>query len=68
MEIKAPAGYLINTDPIPFEIATEAKAPLQVKTNDGDNFMNYQGSVQLKKVDFDRSEVDQGLNDLHCSR
>lgn len=62
VEVKAPAGYLINTDPIPFEIATEAKGiPVQVKTNDGENFMNYQGSVQLKKVDFDRSEEDQGL-------
>ncbi|WP_379945970.1 SpaA isopeptide-forming pilin-related protein [Enterococcus devriesei] len=62
VEEQAPAGYLINTDPVPFEIATEASGePEQVKANDGENFINYKGSVQLKKVAFDRSEADQGL-------
>ncbi|MGM0340156.1 SpaA isopeptide-forming pilin-related protein [Enterococcus sp. AZ007] len=62
IEQKAPDGYIINTDPIPFEIPTSAKdEPEQVKANEGKAFINYQGSVQLKKVAFDRSDVDQGL-------
>lgn len=62
VEVKAPDGYIINSDPVPFEIPADAKGePIQVKANKGKNFINYQGSVDLKKVAFDRSEDAQGL-------
>ncbi|MGL9729316.1 SpaA isopeptide-forming pilin-related protein [Enterococcus sp. DIV0756] len=62
VEVTAPDGYLINNDPIPFEIPVNAKGkPTQVKANDGKDFINYQGSVEMKKVAFNRSEEAQGL-------
>lgn len=62
VEVTAPDGYLINNDPIPFEIPANAKGkPTQVKANDGKDFINYKGSVEMKKVAFNRSEEAQGL-------
>ncbi|MGM0113091.1 SpaA isopeptide-forming pilin-related protein [Enterococcus sp. DIV0187] len=61
-EVKAPAGYLINADPVSFEIPVEAKGePQQVQANNGENFINYKGSVEMKKVAFDRTTDDEGL-------
>lgn len=62
VEVTAPDGYLINNDPIPFEIPVNAKGkPTQVKANDGKDFINYKGSVEMKKVAYNRSEEAQGL-------
>lgn len=48
-EMKAPVGYLINQKSIPFTIVQEAEAePKVVELAD---FKNYQGTIQLTKVD-----------------
>ncbi len=48
VETQAPTGYIINTDPIPFTI--DASANGVPTTKQLDNFINYQGSVKLHKV------------------
>ena len=49
IETKAPTGYLLNTEPLPFTIATEAagKPEIVVATT---AFINYQGQAELLKV------------------
>lgn len=57
VEVKAPDGYIINTDPVSFEILAHAKGepePELVKDKDDKDFINYQGSVDLRKVAFGR--------------
>ncbi|CAD5902979.1 conserved hypothetical protein [Carnobacterium maltaromaticum] len=50
-ETKAPVGYLINQKSIPFTIVQEAEAkPKVVELAD---FKNYQGTIQLTKVDVE---------------
>ncbi|GGI65732.1 SpaA isopeptide-forming pilin-related protein [Enterococcus alcedinis] len=47
-ETQAPDGYIQNTQPIPFEIATSSNGkPEVIQTG---NFVNYKGSVRLKKI------------------
>lgn len=54
VEVKAPKGYIINTDPVPFEIPADAKGePKQIKANKGKDFINYQGSAKLIKTNED---------------
>lgn len=54
VEVKAPKGYIINTDPVPFEIPAGAKGePKQIKANKGKDFINYQGSAKLIKTNED---------------
>ncbi|EOH90132.1 SpaA isopeptide-forming pilin-related protein [Enterococcus pallens] len=50
IETKSPDGYLLNTTPIDFTITDEAagKPAIEVASN---NFINYQGSAELTKVD-----------------
>lgn len=52
VETKAPVGYLINTTPIPFEISNKAASEDEatVLANDGQAFINYKGSVRLRKT------------------
>ena len=48
IETKAPEGYLLNKSEVPFKVADEAVGkPETISLSD---FINYQGSVQLKKV------------------
>ncbi|MEG3032478.1 MAG: SpaA isopeptide-forming pilin-related protein, partial [Enterococcus sp.] len=50
VETKAPTGYILNTTPVEFTITDkEAGKPEMVKASD--NFVNYQGEVELLKVD-----------------
>ncbi|MBP1039427.1 hypothetical protein I6N95_00265 [Vagococcus sp. BWB3-3] len=54
-EIKAPAGYLINTDKISFTIAnTGVGKPAEVTADD---FLDYQGSVELTKTDVNEQAL-----------
>lgn len=48
IETKAPEGYLLNKSEVPFKVADEAVGkPETISLSD---FINYQGSVHLKKV------------------
>ncbi|SFG85159.1 SpaA isopeptide-forming pilin-related protein [Sporolactobacillus nakayamae] len=49
VETQAPTGYVLNTDKINFEIANQAAG--EPKTVVASDAVNYQGSVELKKVD-----------------
>lgn len=50
VETKAPTGYILNTTPVEFTITDkEVGKPEMVKASD--NFVNYQGEVELLKVD-----------------
>ncbi|MFV0558690.1 MAG: SpaA isopeptide-forming pilin-related protein [Enterococcus sp.] len=50
VETKSPTGYVLNTEPIDFTIADQAsETPAVVVASD--NFVNYQGSASLVKVD-----------------
>ncbi|MGC2991146.1 MSCRAMM family protein, partial [Enterococcus faecalis] len=49
VETKAPTGYLLNTTPVPFEIAEKnAGEPAVVVACD--NFVNYKGAFQIVKT------------------
>lgn len=49
VETKAPTGYLVNTTPVPFEIAEKnAGKPAVVVASD--NFVNYKGAFQIVKT------------------
>lgn len=49
VETKAPTGYLLNTTPVPFEIAEKnAGKPAVVVASD--NFVNYKGAFQIVKT------------------
>ena len=49
VETKAPTGYLLNTTPVPFEIAEKnAGEPAVVVASD--NFVNYKGAFQIVKT------------------
>ncbi|EOK07163.1 LPXTG-domain-containing protein cell wall anchor domain [Enterococcus faecalis EnGen0367] len=49
VETKAPTGYLLNTAPVPFEIAEKnAGKPAVVVASD--NFVNYKGAFQIVKT------------------
>ncbi|EOM01736.1 LPXTG-domain-containing protein cell wall anchor domain [Enterococcus faecalis EnGen0234] len=49
VETKAPTGYLLNTMPVPFEIAEKnAGKPAVVVASD--NFVNYKGAFQIVKT------------------
>lgn len=54
-EVKAPTGYIINTRRISFAISGKNKGKPEKITLD--DFVNYQGSVKMKKI----SETGQGL-------
>lgn len=52
VETKAPNGYMLNTQPLPFTIdTTSAGKPAAVTAN----FVNYQGGVELIKIDAEDS-------------
>lgn len=52
VETKAPNGYMLNTQPLPFTIdITSAGKPAAVTAN----FVNYQGGVELIKIDAEDS-------------
>ncbi|MGM0303835.1 hypothetical protein IGI66_003500 [Enterococcus sp. AZ048] len=57
IETKAPKNYLRNKKAMPFEIAASIEGKPEILQLE--SFINYQGSVQLKKV----SESGQGLSD-----
>ncbi|KEY61956.1 collagen binding domain-containing protein, partial [Lactococcus cremoris] len=50
IEVQAPTGYVLNTDPVHFTIATESEEKPQLVMA-SDNFVNYQGSAELIKHD-----------------
>lgn len=49
-EVKAPTGFILNTDLIPFHVAAE-QFDQPVRVDIGKAFINYRGSAQLTKVD-----------------
>lgn len=68
VEVKAPKGYIINTDPVPFEIPADAKGePKQIKANKGKDFINYQGSAKLTKTNEDGKALADAVFKLQTS-
>lgn len=51
IETKAPSGYLLNTAVTSFKVSAEADG--KPETISLDDFINYQGSVKMKKVTED---------------
>ena len=50
IEVQAPTGYVLNTDPVHFTVADQAEGQPQIVMA-SDNFINYQGSAELIKHD-----------------
>ncbi|KEY61955.1 collagen binding domain-containing protein, partial [Lactococcus cremoris] len=50
IEVQAPTGYVLNTEPVHFTIAAESEEKPQLVMA-SDNFINYQGSAELIKHD-----------------
>ena len=50
VETKAPSGYILNTSKVDFTISTKEKNQPKIVMA-SDNFINYQGSAELIKVD-----------------
>ena len=50
IETKAPSGYILNTSKVDFTISTKEEGQPKVVMA-SDNFINYQGSAELIKVD-----------------
>lgn len=62
-ETKAPDNYLINDTPIPFEVADQAAGePEKIILPD---FINYQGSVRMKKVSDHGKPLAGAVFELH---
>lgn len=56
VETEAPESYLINKTEIPFTIpAKSANKPAVVEALNGKDFINYQGNVELTKIDADNA-------------
>ncbi|EDP68177.1 hypothetical protein CAT7_11370 [Carnobacterium sp. AT7] len=63
VEISSPDGYITNTQPVSFIIATEAEGePEMINTG---NFENYQGSVILQKTDATNKDLAGAAFDLY---
>ncbi|MDM5144846.1 hypothetical protein ICE98_01947 [Lactococcus lactis] len=50
IEVQAPTGYVLNTNPVHFTISAESEEKPQLVMA-SDNFVNYQGSAELIKHD-----------------
>lgn len=56
IEVKAPEGYIINEDPVAFEISDEAEGqPLQVNAGEA---VNYKGTVLLTKLGEEETRLE----------
>lgn len=56
IEVKAPEGYIINEEPVAFEISDEAEGqPLQVNAGEA---VNYKGSVLLTKLGEEEARLE----------
>ena len=62
VETKAPAGHIINANPIYITVEDDAT---QNPIEDSFKFANYQGSVAFKKVDNQQQELTEAVFDLY---
>lgn len=50
IETKAPTGYILNTNPVPFEVAENSDHQL-IQVGMTDAFINYQAAIRFMKLD-----------------